>query len=153
MLDPTQRESDLFSSVKKHMIDSLSLLNIPVFFEYLPAPPVDSNGAIYTKWCCCILGDREFGTVGEAELFLVLFTRDDSEGDDLAALSDSVLGCFIDPTSLNGMRLITYYNTITLPWVAVGGILPFVGACSKRHKGRDLTKYKTIPVTLKWGSK
>lgn len=153
MLDPTQKESNLLSSIKKHMLDCLVPLSIPIYFEHLISVPVDDFGEPYKNWCCCVLDGYELETVSTAQLVLILFVREDCEGDDLAVLSDNIRGCFIDAESINGMKLIVLYDTSTVPWSQVGGMLPFVGEASITHIGRDSTKFKVLPVTLKWGSK
>ena len=152
-LDPTTKEVDFKNSIKKYFIDNLETTeSLKIFFEGLNETPLDSSGNKYDKWVIIVFGSRDLGTVSEQQVSLDIYTRNDKEGDELAALSDTVMGYLIDDTVPDGMIRIPFYNT-TGVWSLVGGIMPFLQASLGRMEGEDKTLFKSINLLCKWGGK
>jgi len=154
LLSPEARYSDLKGSLKKYFVDSLVTgESKELYFKYLKDVPLDGNGAKLASWIIINFGEMELGSVASCPIEINLFTRNDLEGDDLAALFDVLMSYIVDENSINGLKTIPFYNTTELPWTLVGGIIPYITRIFEDEEGKDSTKIKTIHITCKWGSK
>jgi len=155
-LNPTVREVDFIKSIKKYFLDNLETTSsIKVFFEeLLETPQVASTGVKYTEWVIITFGTRNLGPVSEQRLVLNLYTRNDKEGDNLAALEDLVMNYLLDEGSTNGLKTIPYYDTsVPAAWTIVGGILPFLQMSLGKMENEDAIQFKSINLLCKWGGK
>jgi hypothetical protein len=153
-ISPVSRESDLKSSIKKYFLDYLETLeSIPLFFEGLAEIPSDDDGVKLLKWVVISFGRGDLGNVSERQITLEAFTRNDSEGDDLSSLIDTIMGYILNEDSTNGLATIPYYDTSSVPWTVVGGIMPFLQPSLNEMEGDDSTKFKSINLLCKWGGK
>ena len=153
-LSPETRHSDLKGSLKKYFVDNLETTSeIKLFLKWIPDVPVDASGNKLDQWAIIILGDHNLGTVAECFVEINLFTRNDNEGDDLTALYDLLMNYIIDEGSSNGLVSIPYYDISSIPWVKVGGIIPFINRVFGAEEMKDNTHMKTIHLLCKWGSK
>lgn len=150
-LDSTSKEYNFQRSIKKLFLDFSTANNIPVYFEEQDDVPVDENGDKYSKWVLIIFGTRDVDTVAEQTIKIFIFTRKDSESDDLIQLSDIVFSLFHD--SETGVLNIDLYDTDPTTWVKIGGILPFTHPFSEIYHSKDNTKYRQMNVDCKWGAK
>ena len=154
MLSPETRVSDFENSVKKYFIDNLQTTeNIPLFFDWMEDIPVDSNGVKLLSWIIISFGYVQLGTVAECPVNVHIFTRNDFESQNLNILMDKVNSYIINEDAVNGLHTIPYYNTISLPWVVNGGIMPFIRNIYGVESLKDNTKMRTILLTMRWGSK
>lgn len=154
MLSPETRVSDFENSVKKYFIDNLQTTeNIPLFFDWMDDIPVDSNGVKLLSWIIISFGYVQLGTVAECSVNVHIFTRNDFESQNLNILMDKVNSYIINEDAVNGLHTIPYYNTISLPWVVNGGIIPFIRNIYGVESLKDNTKMRTILLTMRWGSK
>ena len=154
MLSPETRVSDFENSVKKYFVDNLQTTeNIPLFFDWMDDIPVDSNGVKLLSWIIISFGYVQLGTVAECSVNVHIFTRNDFESQNLNILMDKVNSYIINEDAVNGLHTIPYYNTISLPWVVNGGIIPFIRNIYGVESLKDNTKMRTILLTMRWGSK
>lgn len=154
MIDPVSKETNIKNSIKKYFLDSLETLeSIPLFFESLSETPSDSNGEKLTQWIIILFGRGDFGNVSEKQISIGVYTRNDSEGDDLSILCDIVMGYLMNEDSTNGLSTIPFYDTSPDPWVVVGGMIPFLQPSLGEMQGDDFTKFKEINILCKWGGK
>ena len=154
MLSPETRVSDFENSVKKYFIDNLQTTeNVPLFFDWMEDIPVDSNGVKLLSWIIISFGYVQLGTVAECSVNVHIFTRNDFESQNLNILMDKVNSYIINEDAVNGLHTIPYYNTISLPWVVNGGIIPFIRNIYGVESLKDNTKMRTILLTMRWGSK
>lgn len=151
-LDPTTRESDFKASIKKYFLDNLETSDLKIFFERLEEIPLDDSGNKYLKWIIIIFGRRELGAVSEQQISIDLYTREDKEGDKIAALADTVLQYIIDDSVIDGMVRIPLWDT-SGSWIQVGGILPYLAPTLGRIEGIDGTQFQEINLLCKWGGK
>ncbi len=153
-ISPVSKETNLKNSIKKYFLDSLETLeSIPVFFEDLTETPSDVNGDKLLQWVVISFGRGNLGNVSEKLVSIEAYTRNDSEGDDLSALCDVIMGYILNEDSTNGLATIPFYDTSSDPWVFVGGMMPFLQPSLNEMQGDDYTKYKAINILCKWGGK
>ncbi len=154
MISPVSRKVDLKKSIKKYFLDSLETIeSVPLFFESLSETPLDDLGEKLSQWVIISFRQGNLGNVSEQMISIGIYTRNDSEGDDLAALNDLVMGYLLDEESTNGLVTIPFYDTSADVWVVVGGIIPFLQLSLGEMEGEDGTKFKEINVLCKWGGK
>lgn len=150
VLDPTTRESNFRDSIKKFFIDNLKTIEgIDVTFDIsLSSPKIQGQPHQVKKWISVNFGDIDTEeAVSEGEIIVIPCTRGDAEGYQLTHLRDRVMGYLTNPGT------ITLYRSYPAPWVEIGGMKVFVGVESQQMEAEDSTKFKRIPVLLKWGSR
>lgn len=153
-LSPVTRKSDFRNSIKKYFLDSLEVTeSLSLFFDSLVETPTDASGVKLTKWVTISFGRSSLGSVSEAQISLEAFTRNDSEGDDLASLLDTIMGYIVDEDSTNGLVSIPYYDTSAVPWTIVGGMIPYVQPSLSAMDGLDNTRFEAVNILCKWGGK
>jgi len=153
MLSVTTREADFYGSIKKHFLGIESVSGIKTFFGELAEIPVDSLGVKCTSWVVLVMGRRDIGPVSEQQIGIDIYTRNDSEGDNLSILYDTVMEYIVDEDAPHGLTIIPFYDTSTVPWVVVGGIMPFLQPALGRMQGDDFTQFRSINILCKWGGK
>jgi len=153
-ISPVSRESDLKNSIKKYFLDSLETLeSIPLFFDRLFETPSDDEGTKLLKWVVITFGRGDLGNVSERQVSIEAYTRDDSEGDNLSVLLDTIMGYILNEDSTNGLATVPYYDTSSVPWTVVGGMMSFLQPSLNEMEGDDSTKFKSINLLFKWGGK
>lgn len=152
-LDATSREANLRDSLKKFFVDNLARTEklALTFDKALSTPRVQGNEVV--KWVAVQFGDLQIEHVSQHVIQVFCCTRQDPEGYKLSRLRDKVFGYLTDNSNTDGLRRITLYKTNVKPWVSIGGILVFPGSESGQGYSSDETKYKVIPVNLKWAAK
>jgi len=152
-LSPTTKESDFKNSIKKYFLDNLETTeSLKVFFEELEEVPLDVSGNPYNKWVIIVFGRRDLGAVSAQQISIDMYTREDREGDDLAALSDTIMNYIIDENSTNGLVSIPFYDT-SGTWAQVGGIIPYLQPSLGSMESEDGVQFKAINLLCKWGGK
>jgi len=152
-LSPVSRDTDLKRSLKKYFLDNLETTeSLPLFFEELSETP-SVNGIKLLKWVVITFGRGDLGPVSERQVSLDVYTRNDSEGDELSSLIDTIMGYLLDEDSTNGLATIPFYDTSNIPWVVVGGIIPFLQPALNEMEGEDGIRFKAINLLCKWGGK
>lgn len=144
------KEAYFLNSIRKYLVDNLS---VDLYFEPLTDTPTNDAGVPLSSWICVSFDDFAPGTLAENFVHLLLFTRNDLEGDDMAALSDTVLDIFIDEDSNTGVVSIPFYDCSDTPWVNIGGIVPHVQPLTASVPAKDSTRMRLISVRCLWGSK
>ncbi len=153
-LSPESRQSDFFNSIKKYFLDKVETgLSISVFFDWIADIPKNSSGIDLTKWLIVEVGAGEPGPVSVCAINLHLFTISDFENYEMNLFADKVLGILINEDSTNGLYTIDYFNTSAVPWVKVGGIIPFIKKIFEPVEAKNNAKIKTINLLCKWGGK
>jgi hypothetical protein len=154
-LDPTAREANVRDSVKKFFVDNIKRIeDIELSFDVdLSTPQIQSNITI-DKWVMVQFSGFYFDNLSEYELSVFCCTRNDPEGFKLAQLRDKVMGYLTDGTKDDGLRRISFYRSYANQvWDLLGALLVFVERETGSMIAPDGTKFKMIPVTLKWGAK
>jgi hypothetical protein len=150
-LHSTTRETNFQRSIKKRFLEIATASSTTVFFENLDDVPIDASGDKLTSWIICLIGIREQDTVLEQLVHVFVFTRNDPEGDDLISLCDQLYEELYD--SEDGPKSIDFYDTEPETWVKVGGIVPYVQPFSRVFESENNTRYRSIDILCKWGSK
>ena len=153
-LDPTVRESNLRDSIKKYFVDNLyTTEGVELLFDKLLSTPKVQGNEI-DKWYAIMIGPIDLGTLSEISIDVFCCTKKDSEGFKLAQLRDKVMNYLIDTTQTDGMARITLYkSSATEAWTNIGTMLVQIDSESAQMEAEDNTKFKTITVRLRWGSK
>ena len=149
-LDPTTRESNVKDSVKKFFIDNIYKTGyaLVTFDKSLSSPKVQGQ-TIVAKWVSINFGsiDTE-DALSMCVLEILCCTRSDAEGYQLSHLRDKVVG-YLEESG----RIPLYRSYEDQAWEELGAMMVFIGTESGHLAGPDGTKFKRIPVVLKWGSK
>lgn len=154
MISPESRTSDFESSIRKYLVDTLGTgENIQLFFDWIEDVPIDANGVKLSEWIIIHFNDYDFGYVSECLIDINLFTRNDFENDNLNSLTDKLQNYILDENATGGLKTIPYYNTSVLPWVKIGGIIPYVRNIFPIEYTKDSTKMRTVHIICKWGGK
>jgi hypothetical protein len=149
-LDSTAREANARDSFRKFMIDNVKTAEgIDVTFDRgLNAPNI--QGTAVTRWVAVNFGSVDPENVMTYNVRIFCCTRSDPEGFRLVQMRDKVVGCLTD--SDLGIRRITLYKSNESPWLAIGAMLVFLDRESEQMEAEDGTKFKIIPIRLKWGA-
>jgi len=138
-MDETLKEANLKRSVKKFFWDTFYTgESIQVYFDRLNLPP--ENGSI-NQWISVRMKDLIVDQVSSVDLLVHLFTKRDWEGDQLAALRDTVFNC------LQGG--IEFYDA---DWTQLGGLKVYHDHETETMNLPDGIKMKTLTLNLKWGA-
>jgi hypothetical protein len=154
-LDPTARESNVRDSIKKFFVDNINRIEgIDLSFDTdLSTPQIQSNITI-DKWVVVQFSGFYFDNLSEYDLSVFCCTRNDPEGFKLSQLRDKVMGYLTDGSKDDGLRRIPFYRSYAnQAWDLLGALLVFVERETGSMIAPDGTKFKMIPVTLKWGAK
>lgn len=151
MLDPTLSEACLKNSIKKFFVDNIfTAEGIDIDFDVQYVMPEDVSGEV-NKWISIKFGAIEGGTLSRSHIIVNLFTREDTEGVDLAILRDIVLEKITDLNTTDGRVRITLYD---LNWNIIGGIIPsLILESDEAGVLKDGTKWKWLRIDLAWGSR
>ena len=154
-LDATAREANVLDSIKKFFIDTLKTYQfIPVIFDTGLNNPNIRDSSV-EKWVSVNIGDISPDKVSSIRIRLYLCSRNDKEGFKLAQLRDTVMGYLTDSSQNDGVRRFPLYKSHidVNKWTIVGNFYVTVEITSGNLPLDDLTKYKIIECTLRWGSK
>lgn len=156
-LEPTAREANVRDSIKKYFVDNIARgEGIQLMFDRTLSSPYTVGPREVTQWVSIIFGYMELDHLAEINLDIILCTRQDPEGFKLAQLRDKVVGYLIDITRTDGMARIPFYRSYPQPqpWELLGAmVVQEVGPESGQLIEEDETKYKVIPIRLRWGAK
>jgi hypothetical protein len=123
-------------------------------FDRTLSDPATTGQRAVIEWVSVIFGYMELDHLAEINLDLILCTRQDPEGYKLAQLRDKVVGYLIDTTQTDGMTRVPFYRTYPSPWELLGAlVIQSVGPESAQIIQDDETKYKIVPIRLRWGAK
>jgi len=149
-LDSSAREANAKDSFRKYMIDSIKTgEGIDITFDRgLNAPNI--QGTAVTRWVAVMFGGLDPSNIMTYNLKIFPCTRQDPEGFRLVQLSDKILGYLTDSTL--GIRRVTLYKSNETPWLEIGAMLVYLDQQSEYMEAEDGTKFKVIPVRLKWGA-
>jgi hypothetical protein len=144
-LDETVKAANVGRSIKKYMIDNLSgITDCVLSFDGGFMPPSAQIPKV-KKWVSINgLGIR-IDNVSDQDVRIICCTREDKDGENLAALRDEVAAYFQQGTSISLYRIDT--------WAVVGHMVIYKSPESGPQVAVDGTKFWVIPITLKWGAK
>lgn len=154
-LDPTACESNVMASIKKFLIDNLSTgEGYGLSFDKGLAVPKIQGEAAVTNWIAVQFGSMDTETLSSQGINIFVCTRKDKEGYELAQMRDVVMGYLTDSSQPDGTRRIPLYNSNAgRPWAKVGGMVIQLDPQSGQMTAEDKTKFKIIPIRLRWGAK
>ena len=141
-MDATIYHTNIWKSVKKLFVDGLTLPSTNIFFDDIVAEPAGISG---NTWVCITVSDPIPGHVSRATLTIYMFSSEDSEGDDVIALRDDVMG-LLEPGSF------ILYNTTVTPWVELGGVSVYPSFQSPKSRLTNKINMLYLENRLKWGS-
>ncbi len=156
-LDSTSRESNIRDSIRKYFVDELTSLNVAFTFDTsLSAPKIQGTPSEVDRWVVInfsLIDITDYMARADLEIFCA--TRNDPSGAKLSQLRDKIVGLLVDGNQTDGMKRIDLYRSReTGSWTKIGAmIVTNYGPESGDLKAPDETKYKRIPVTLRWGVK
>ncbi len=156
-LHATAREANVRDSVKKFFVDNLKTIEgITVSFDKgLHSPSTQGQPINVDRWVNVDFGAMILGSLSRMFIEVICCTRNDSEGFKLAQLKDKVIGYLIDSTTYAnvGTRIPLYRSYQSQAWVQVGTMVVSNVSESASLATVDETKFKTITMTLSWGTK
>lgn len=155
-LDASAREANIRDSIKKYFVDNVHRgLGVQVMFDRTLSTPKTSGQRPVKKWVSIVFGYIDLDTLSEINLDIIVATRKDPEGYQLAHLRDKVMAYLIDTTQTDGMARIPFYKSQEgQPWTLLGAmVVQTVGPESMQMIEEDETKFKIIPARLRWGTK
>jgi len=146
MLDNTQKESNLFKSIKKHVVDNLHRGSERIYtsFGFEEERPVGED-----RFVIVLLSDFDSGTVSSARASFYMFSKTDDNGE-LADLNDKVLDLFLDSNDPHGLRRISFVDET---FTEFSKIIPYPQPSSSRQRTNDNLYMKYIDVVFRWGGK
>ena len=149
-LDATAREANIWDSIKKYFVDSLSYA--VTFDKALSAP--DIQGKVVDRWVSFALDDIVIGDLSMIQLSIYCCTRQDNEWFKLSQVRDTVYDLLIDTTKTDTMRRIPFYaSSPTVAWTLIGTLMVDEVMESPRMEAEDETKFKVLHVRLRTASK
>jgi hypothetical protein len=150
-LDSTAREANARDSFKKYMIDNLNKIEgEPLTFDRgLTIPKI--QGTEVEKWISVMFGQFTSDTISTYQVNITCASRKDPEGYRLIQLRDRVVGYLY--ASDGGPARVTLYKSNATPWLSIGSMLVYVDTESGQMEADDNTKFKVIPIRLRWGAK
>jgi len=155
-LDPSARESNVRDSIKKYFVDNLYRIEaVEITFDtMLDTPKVQNPNSPIDKWVSINFGSFNFDNMSDHELSIFCCVRKDPEGFVLTQLRDKVVGYLTDSTKTDGLARIPFYRSYAdRAWELLGALLVYIETETGQMVAPDGTKFKMIPVTLKWGAK
>jgi len=149
-LDATAKDSNFELSLKKFFVDNLKTAEgIQVAFDRdWTTPP---EGA--SRWVTVVIDTLIPDSIFKRMVRVICATRQDQEGIVLVALRDTVMGYLTDSTQPDQTRRIPLYDCSLTPWVQVGTMMVTLDPPSGNLRAPDGSKYKILPITLRWGAK
>lgn len=149
-LDSTNREANVWDSIKKYFVDNFT--GHITFDKALATPNI--QGREVDKWISLVLGPCEFKTLSDLNLQIFVCSRQDNEWFKNAQLKDNVMELLVDETQTDGMRRIPFYASHpTDAWVSLGALLVQEVMEGGRLEAEDETKFKILNVRLRTASK
>ena len=147
-LDQTAQKSNFWFSLKKYVIDNVSVVNsIEVIFDKF-LPPTSS----IDQWIFVMQGVLGRDTVSDYSFEICCVTRQDYEGDRLASLVDTISGYFVgDTTKTDGLMRIPFYDALTQ--IQNGSMIIIDCKESGIGEAPDQSKFLILSITAKMASK
>jgi hypothetical protein len=155
-LDPTSREANVRDSIKKYFVDNIKRIEgIEVIFDKFLSSPRTTVQREVSEWISVNFMEFDLETLADARVDVYCCTRQDPEGWRLVQLRDKVVGYLVDNTKTDGMARIDLYRSYpNQPWILLGAmIVQEVGPESGQLISDDETKFKIVPIRLRWGTK
>ena len=154
-LDESAKLSNIYGSVKKYFVDRLvTIEGISLDFDKTYTDAYASLLDLVNQWVIIALEPDDMETLSSLRLSIYLYSRRDAEGDDLAALRDTVMAYLRDRTQTDGFARVELFNTADpANWISIGGGVLLVDNESGVYRAKDETKFMYISVTLRWGTK
>lgn len=151
VLDSTARESNARDSFKKYMIDNLNKTENEqlTFDKGLTVPKI--QGIEVDKWIAVHFGAFDDKKVATLQVNIICASRKDPEYYRLTQLRDKVVGYLVDGDGSSPGRITLYKSNVT-PWLKIGTMQVFRDQ-EAVTEGGDGTKFKIIPIRLRWGAK
>ena len=151
-LTTTWSELDFKRSVIKYVTTELT--SVDLFFKPLTSAPKDSSGNTLSQWVIINFGERRLDAVASQYVMFDIYSREDDEGFETSRIIDAIMDIFLDETAMDGLKLVTLYDTsISASWVAIGGMLPIHRYSSGVMPGKDQTLIRSVVFEFKWGAK
>lgn len=145
MLDNTQKEANLFRSIKKHVIDNLyTAEGVYVSFGFEEERPKGKD-----RFVIVLLSDFDTATVSSARASFYMFSNTDDNGE-LADLNDKVLSLFLDSNDPHGLKRIPFVDDT---FTEFSKIIPYPQPASSRQRTNDNLYMKYLDVVFRWGGK
>lgn len=144
-LDNTQRETLVFKSVKKFLVDNLHRdKGVTTLFGFPEESPKTKK-----EFVVVLLSDFSLGTASSSSLTFFFFTKKDNNGE-LSALYEKILDCFIDNTAIDGVMRIPFLDDAGNQFSAMRA---YPLEPSSRNISIDRWFFRTMRVMLQWGGK
>ena len=140
-MEITLSETNIWRSIKKFWYDQLDGV-VSIFFDRVITK---SQKADLSQWVTIFIEGVIPGHVSDASMTIYMFSTQDSEGDNLAELRDTIF-------DLLTPGYIDFYDTSTVPWVKAGAFLVYIRNESRIFYNPDRTKMKYLTCDLKWPS-
>lgn len=143
----TAKESNIRNSVKRFfhqdVVDSIKF----VYGTYGLIPSKMSE----SRWVAVTFGTYVGGTLSEYDISLHLFVKEDPNEEKIADFRDELMKSLIDYSAPDGMKRIPLVDE---NWNTPGDeALIFINDEVSGTVKDTETKFKTVSLTLKWGSK
>ena len=150
-IDPTAKKHNVRMSVKKFLSDELETVKgKSVFFDLgFTLPAVDD----LTNWFSVVFGPMHRAGLAEFTFDLIVATRKDPEGDQLAAMADIGFDVLTDSTQVDGKRRIPFYDVVGETWTQMGALIVSDVMDSGEMEGPDKTKYQQLTSRVRWVAK
>jgi len=150
-LDSTNREANVWDSIKKFFVDNFTSYAI-TFDKALATPNI--QGREVDRWISLVLGNCEFGILSDIQLQIYICSRQDNEWFKNAQVRDSVMELLVDEDQTDSMKRIPFYASHpTNPWTLLGALVVQEIMEGARLEAEDETKFKILNVRLRTASK
>ena len=151
-LDSTLSEASFRRSIKKYFVDNLyTAQGVYVSFSTIFQKPEHADGTPINSWISFHFdGLNTENSVSIGRVSSYLFSREDTDGEDLASLRDKLIDLLVDLNQVDGMARIPLYDDV---WNVVGYMMPTVGRESMEERGKDKTLYKFVNIYFRFGAK
>jgi hypothetical protein len=151
-VDATLSKVCVKKSIKKFVVDELRTgKSRSVQFDiWLDTPRV--QGRELTEWISFNFGPISKGSVSFLDLEVFCASREDPEGDELAAIRDDVVEVFSEVAA--DRKAIDLFETRSgTPWTKVGGMVIFMENEGTEQYTASNTKFVPLTFRFKWGAK
>lgn len=140
-MDASLKETNIRRSIKKFFLDGIT--DNKIYFDQIIVPGTEDTGK---QWLIVSVENLRPAVVSNAMLTVYMFTVEDSEGDDLAALRDKVL-------ELLYPGYIPLYDTQGSPsWELIGAMNLFRTVQSSTSRTPDGANMVYLQHVIKWAS-
>lgn len=140
-MDATLKETNIVRSIKKFWIDNFTYA--PVYFERRLASAMKKDEI--DQWVNVLLYGITPAHVSEIDMNIYMFTKYDSEGDEIVQLRDEVVK-LLYPAKID------IFDTEKDLWEKIGGFHIRIDNQSQVIYNPDQSKMVAIMTTLRWGA-